>query len=206
VIVLLELLVTVIFVVLVLVQPLPSVSVYVIVCVPRPAVAGLNVPADALVMPVPDQVPPPVAAVRLVAGSVGQNGPAGVIVVLGKGFTTTFTCVAALWHPPTVCVTQNEVDEVAPELNGLPVPATVVRAAFEYHVNVPVPVAVSIAGLPWHTVTGEGAVGAVTAGGWVIVTEDTLEQPLASVTVTLYVPGARLEIVAVVAPVLHRKV
>src|SRR4051812_36373957 len=43
--------------------------VYVMMCGPAPAVAGLNVPAAALVMPVPVHVPPGSTAVRLNAGA-----------------------------------------------------------------------------------------------------------------------------------------
>jgi hypothetical protein len=42
------------------------------------------------------------------------------------------------------------------------------------------------------------------AAGWVITTEAVIEQPLASVTVTLYVPAARLDKSSLVAPFDHR--
>jgi hypothetical protein len=40
--------------------------------IPGPAAAGSNVPAAPDVIPVPDQVPPPVAALRLKAGALRQ--------------------------------------------------------------------------------------------------------------------------------------
>jgi len=52
------------------------------VCVPAPAVAGLNVPKAPSVIPVPDHVPPASTAVRFTEASVVQNGPAAVIVAL----------------------------------------------------------------------------------------------------------------------------
>jgi hypothetical protein len=55
--------------------------------VPAAAVAGSNVPADALVMPVPDHVPPAGDPERLVAGSPEQNGPAAVTEGVGTAFT-----------------------------------------------------------------------------------------------------------------------
>ena len=66
----------------------PVVIAYVIVNVPTPADAGVKVPATASVIPVPLQVPPGVAAVRLNGASVVQKGPAGVIVASGAGLTT----------------------------------------------------------------------------------------------------------------------
>ena len=48
--------------------------------VPAPAIAGENVPAEALVIPVPAHVPPAVTAVKLTGASPMQNGPEGLII------------------------------------------------------------------------------------------------------------------------------
>ena len=61
------------------------------VWVPAPAVEGLNVPKLALVIPVPLQVPPPVAADKLIEASAVQNGPVAVMVAFGIGLTVTIT-------------------------------------------------------------------------------------------------------------------
>ena len=55
---------------LTVVVPVPQAKLYVITKEPTPAVAGLNVPKEAFVMPVPLQVPPAVAAIKLNAGDV----------------------------------------------------------------------------------------------------------------------------------------
>ncbi len=70
---------------------------------PVPAIAGSNVPAFASVIPVPLQVPPGVAAVRVTAVSVSQNGPAGVMVASGEG-STTISSESTDVHPFTVTV------------------------------------------------------------------------------------------------------
>jgi hypothetical protein len=92
---------TVIVVVFVSVQPLPAVTVYVIVHVPTPAVPGSNVPAAALVIPVPLHVPPAVAAVSVTGAFAGQKGPAAVIVASGARLTVIFLVLVSV-HPPTV--------------------------------------------------------------------------------------------------------
>lgn len=51
------------------------------VCVPGPAVAGLNIPEEEV--PGPDQIPPWLVAVSWKGGAVRQNGPAGLIVAFG---------------------------------------------------------------------------------------------------------------------------
>src|ERR1043165_9797451 len=61
------------------------------VCVPAPAVAGLNVPAAALVMPVPVHVPPASTAARLNAGEEIHTGARCVIVTSFCWFTVTIT-------------------------------------------------------------------------------------------------------------------
>ncbi len=53
---------------------------YVITWFPTPATAGSKAPVAPLVIPVPDQVPPGSAAVKITDGAFTQNGPAGVIV------------------------------------------------------------------------------------------------------------------------------
>lgn len=50
-------------------------------CVPTPAVAGLNVPVEET--PGPDQVPPISAAISCTGADETQNGPAGVIAGFG---------------------------------------------------------------------------------------------------------------------------
>ena len=70
-------------------------------CVPTPAVAGLNVPKLELVIPVPLQVHPPVAEVKFKAASEVQKGPAAVIVALGVALTVIVS-VSEFEHPLTV--------------------------------------------------------------------------------------------------------
>ena len=60
---------------------------YVIVCVPIPAVEGLKVPVAAFVIPVPLHVPPNSTGTKFKAGSVIQNGPAGLIVASASAIT-----------------------------------------------------------------------------------------------------------------------
>lgn len=55
--------------------------------VPAPAVAGSNVPAEALVIPVPLHVPPGEAAVKVTEVALAQKGPAGVMVASKSVFT-----------------------------------------------------------------------------------------------------------------------
>lgn len=78
--------------------------VYVIVNVPVPEVAGSKVPFVALVIPVPLQVPPPVAAVRLKAAALAQTGLTFVIVGSADGPTVT-VATAVLEQPVVVPVT-----------------------------------------------------------------------------------------------------
>lgn len=69
--------------------------------------------------------------------------------------------------------------------------------------NGPVPLVVVATAVPLHRllhVTLVTEVEAVIAGGLVIVTGWFIMQPFVSVTVTVYVPGLRLEAVAVVCP------
>jgi len=54
------------------------------VCVPGPALVGLNTPRLASVIPLPDHVPPGVAAVNVTGLPFEQKGPAGVIVELNE--------------------------------------------------------------------------------------------------------------------------
>ncbi len=81
---------TVMFSLSVEVQPL-TVTVYVTWKVPVPETLGLNVPANALVIPVPDHVPPGVAEVKLLELPPAQSIPGGVIVAFGLGLTVTVT-------------------------------------------------------------------------------------------------------------------
>ncbi len=69
--------------------------------VPAPAVAGSNVPSTASVIPIPNQVPPAVTAVRLTAASAEQNGPAAVIVASG-GFATVIDVVFESGQTPAI--------------------------------------------------------------------------------------------------------
>lgn len=50
-------------------------------CVPIPAVAGLNIPVEEV--PGPDQVPPISAAISCTAPEVTHNGPTGLIAGFG---------------------------------------------------------------------------------------------------------------------------
>ena len=79
--------------------------VYVISCVPTPAVAGSKVPFDVLVIPVPAQVPPAFTAVRFVAASLVQKGPAAFMAASEIGLTVMVT-VARIEHPLLVPVTE----------------------------------------------------------------------------------------------------
>ena len=58
------------------------------VCVPKPALAGLNIPEAET--PGPDHVPPISAAISCWEAPVTQNGPAGVIAGFG----------GPAWAPP----------------------------------------------------------------------------------------------------------
>ena len=50
-------------------------AVYVILLFPAVASAGLKAPVEVFVIPVPDQMPPEIFEVRVIAGSVLQKGP-----------------------------------------------------------------------------------------------------------------------------------
>ena len=56
-----------------------------------------------MVIPVPLQVPPAVAAVNVTEASVAQKGPAAVMVAFGTG-STTIVSVSTDVHAPTVNV------------------------------------------------------------------------------------------------------
>jgi hypothetical protein len=64
---------------------------------PLSAAPGINNPK--LLTPVPVHVPPGVAAVKVTAGSVEQNGPAGVIAAFGTEFTTIVDELDELQEP-----------------------------------------------------------------------------------------------------------
>ena len=66
----------------------PTARPYVIVCRPIPAIAGLNVPVDEFVIPVPDHVPPRSTEFKITYASSSQNGPAGVIDASTSGSTS----------------------------------------------------------------------------------------------------------------------
>jgi len=70
--------------------------------VPLDALPGLNVPALALVMPVPLQVPPLTSAERLKAGTPEHTGDTGV--TFGCGFTVTVPVEVPV-QPDTVYAT-----------------------------------------------------------------------------------------------------
>ena len=53
-------------------SPQEPMMVYMIKCVPRPALFGLKVPVDVLVMPDPDHVPPEVTAFNVVVEEFRQ--------------------------------------------------------------------------------------------------------------------------------------
>lgn len=72
--------------------------VYVIVQDPAPAVAGLKVPVDALVIPVPLHVPPAGEATILNAAVPVQTAATGVIVAVPPVVTTTGS-VSVFEHP-----------------------------------------------------------------------------------------------------------
>jgi hypothetical protein len=65
--------------------------VYVIVNVPVPEVAGSNVPPAPDVIPVPDQLPPPVTAFRLKAGEPKQRGATLLMVASANNVTVIVT-------------------------------------------------------------------------------------------------------------------
>ena len=95
--------------------------VYVISCVPTPAVAGSKVPFAVFVMPVPAQVPPAFTAVRFVAGSLVQKGPAAFMAASVMELTVTVT-VALFVQPLLVPVTEYVVVEAGAAENEVPVP------------------------------------------------------------------------------------
>ena len=63
------------------------VNVYTIVCVPTPAVPGLNVPALTSVIPVPDQIPFIGLPLKLTGASSGQNPLFAPAATTGSGCT-----------------------------------------------------------------------------------------------------------------------
>lgn len=86
----------------ILILPVPPQGagvVYVMVCVPTPAVPGLNVPFVVLVIPGPAHVPPETDAVKFIAVALTQNGPAGLIIGIVGGFTVTVAVTGKLAHP-----------------------------------------------------------------------------------------------------------
>lgn len=99
------------------VSELPQVPpvVYVTVNVPVPDTEGSKVPLAAFVMPVPLQVPPPVAAVMLNAGAETQTGLTLVIVGSAEGFTVT-VATAVPEQPDVVPVTVYVVVEAGEAL------------------------------------------------------------------------------------------
>src|ERR1044072_3073780 len=64
---------------------------YMMEYVPAPAAAGSNVPMQASAMPGPDQVPPLVAATRLIAAPLSQSIPGSVMVASSIGLMVTVT-------------------------------------------------------------------------------------------------------------------
>ena len=70
-------------------------------CVPTPATAGSNAPVDGFVIPVPDQVPPGSAAVKITDAAFAQNGPAAVIVALAP-LVIVMSKVELVGHAPLV--------------------------------------------------------------------------------------------------------
>jgi hypothetical protein len=81
------------------VSPQPPLIEYVTVLVP--AMAGLNVPATGSVIPVPDHVPPAVAADKLKGADPAQTGETAVIVAFAA-FVTVMFVVSAAAHVPEI--------------------------------------------------------------------------------------------------------
>ena len=61
---------------------------------------GSNVPATGSTIPVPDHVPDPVAALRLICGSPVQKGPAMEIVASAMAFMVTSTEAVSFGQAP----------------------------------------------------------------------------------------------------------
>lgn len=93
-----------------------------IVLTPATAVDGSNTPLIASVIPVPDHVPPAVAAVRVSTGSFEQNGPTGVM--LASGGLPTVTEVVLVSEQPLVVTEYVMVNVPTPAVAGEKVPAT----------------------------------------------------------------------------------
>jgi hypothetical protein len=77
---------------------------YVIVSVPTPAIDGSNVPFVELVIPVPDHVPPEVAAERLKEDAATQTDDGCVIVASAVAPAVTVTCEELEGHVPLLMV------------------------------------------------------------------------------------------------------
>lgn len=66
--------------------PQPPGKLYVMVLLPTCAADGSNEPVDPFTIPLPDQVPPGLAAVKVTMASFAQKGPAGLIAVEAPEF------------------------------------------------------------------------------------------------------------------------
>jgi hypothetical protein len=176
--------------------------VYVMVNAPAPAVAGLNVPFAALVIPVPLHVPPPVAALMLKGAALEQTGETDVIVVFGTAFTVTVAVLLEGQAPPIVYVI---VNAPAPEVAGLNVPF----AAFVIPVplHVPPPVAALILNGAVFVQTGDTAVMVVLGTAFTVTVVVLLEgqaPPIVYVIVKAPAPavaGLNVPFAALVIPV-----
>jgi hypothetical protein len=86
-------------------------NVYVIVLEPTVATEGSNVPLAPLVIPVPDQVPPAISAVRLKGVTPEHCGPTGVMfgVVFGE------TVILSVDEPPHGAVPAVYVTAIGPD-------------------------------------------------------------------------------------------
>lgn len=67
--------------------------------VPTPADVGLKVPVVLLIMPVPDHVPPAVAADNVTEAAFAQKGPAGAMVALGGAATVMVIFLVSVQLP-----------------------------------------------------------------------------------------------------------
>jgi hypothetical protein len=169
--------------------------VYVIVCDPAPAVTGLNIPVEVLVIPVPLQVPPEVAADRVTAASISQKGPTGLIAPLATGFTVILVVELDPHVPGIVYVI---VWVPAPATEGLNVPAVAFVMPFPDHVP-PGDAAVKLtAGERIQKGPAAVMVEFAMALPLATVTVPVATQPVASVTDTVYVPAHKLTAVCVV--------
>jgi hypothetical protein len=153
--------------------------VYVTVYVPVPAVAGSNVPLAPDVMPVPVQVPPAVAALKLNGADPMQTGATLFIVASASGDTVRVTVeeeaaqgAFEIVHSKVFAPIPNPVTPDAGEEGVVIVPAPPTS------VHVPVPVRgvfpASVAVLP-HIVCGTPALAVVGGSTPVIVTVDDEE-------------------------------